>query len=329
MNPQVSVIIPTYNRARYLPAAVDSVLRQTFSDFEVIVVDDGSTDDTGTVMQRYAGDPRVRYFRKGNGGCASARNFGLGHVRGEFIEHLDSDDILVETDLELKVKALLSLPEDVAGVFSDCFRSVREGKVEAKTFYQNFGFLESLSLFIDEQKGDLYTLNRRFYERHLTECLISPNILIRKQVYDLIGTYDETMSAGQDWVWFTRLTRTFRVAYLDLPLMYYRFWIPGNASDSIRLAGNALKMYEKFLREELSPTLRAQILRAIGKARFNRGYLLYKRGSRWKACLDAMAAVRRGSNLGESAGLVLLCLVPEWLARRLKKINPYRGRPVG
>lgn len=90
--PSVSVIIPTYNRSKLLKEAIESVLQQNYTDFEVLVVDDGSTDDTHSVVKRFS-DPRLRYFYKDNGGQSSARNLGLVKAKGKYIAYLDEDDL--------------------------------------------------------------------------------------------------------------------------------------------------------------------------------------------------------------------------------------------
>jgi len=100
--PKVSVIIPTYNRSGLLREAIASVLKQSFEDLEVIIVDDGSTDDTRTVVESID-DCRVKYFYKSNGGAPSARNLGLRKSRGEFIAFLDHDDLWPENYLEVMV----------------------------------------------------------------------------------------------------------------------------------------------------------------------------------------------------------------------------------
>jgi glycosyltransferase involved in cell wall biosynthesis len=97
-NPFFSVIIPTYNRAEFIGKAIDSVLAQTFQDFEIIVVDDGSTDNTEEVVQRVKTD-RLRYFKKENGERAAARNFGANRATGKFVNFLDSDDLLYPNHL--------------------------------------------------------------------------------------------------------------------------------------------------------------------------------------------------------------------------------------
>ena len=108
--PVVSAIIPTYNFGRFLGEAIQSVLDQTFTDFELIVVDDGSTDDTREVVGSF-NDSRIRYIYQENRGLPAARNTGIKASRGEYIAFLDSDDIWLTQNLELKVKSLDSHPD--------------------------------------------------------------------------------------------------------------------------------------------------------------------------------------------------------------------------
>jgi hypothetical protein len=106
--PRISVILPTYNRAPYLPEAIESVLGQSWRDFELIVVDDGSTDETREVVRAYSG--KIRYLRRANGGPAAARNAGLRVARGELIAFLDSDDVFFPWRLGCHVKAFDEFP---------------------------------------------------------------------------------------------------------------------------------------------------------------------------------------------------------------------------
>ena len=109
-SPLISVIVPVYKVEKYLPACLDSLLAQTYRNFELIVVNDGSPDDCWQIMQRYAAqDARVRIFNKENGGVSSARNFGLDVARGEYIGFVDSDDFVLPQYLELAVRCLVQL----------------------------------------------------------------------------------------------------------------------------------------------------------------------------------------------------------------------------
>ena len=101
MNPKISVIVPVYNVEKYLRRCIDSILSQTFSDFELLLIDDGSKDKSGDICDEYvAKDVRIKVFHKANAGVSSARNLGLDKAKGEFIFFVDSDDFLDKTHLE-------------------------------------------------------------------------------------------------------------------------------------------------------------------------------------------------------------------------------------
>jgi glycosyltransferase involved in cell wall biosynthesis len=121
LNPRVSVVVPCYNYGRFVGDAVGSILAQSFRDFEVIVVDDGSTDDTPDVLRQIT-DQRVRVLRKPNEGCAAARNTGRALARGEFLAFLDADDLWRPTFLERQLEVLEAEPE-VDYCFADLVRS--------------------------------------------------------------------------------------------------------------------------------------------------------------------------------------------------------------
>ncbi|QIT56556.1 glycosyltransferase family 2 protein [Aquisalimonas sp. 2447] len=111
--PLISIVTPTFNRAGYLPVAIDSVLAQTFPNLEYLIVDDGSTDNTSDVVNSYD-DERIRYFRQENQGQSVARNVGIENSRGEFVCFLDSDDAWVPEKLQQQLEAFRAHPE--AGV---------------------------------------------------------------------------------------------------------------------------------------------------------------------------------------------------------------------
>ena len=118
MNPKVSVVIPTYNRAAKVPNAIESVLAQTVPDLEVIVVDDGSSDDTGKILGEVFGD-RIRYFAQANQGASAARNKGISETRGEWIAFLDSDDVWEKDKLEWQFEALEQFGPQCGGCYTD------------------------------------------------------------------------------------------------------------------------------------------------------------------------------------------------------------------
>ena len=113
--PQISVIIPTYNRADLLPLTIESVMAQTMPDWELIIVDDGSTDETATVLAPFLQDERIRYIRQENAGRSAARNHGARLARGDYFYFLDSDDELRLNSLTAHLAALINSAFSIGG----------------------------------------------------------------------------------------------------------------------------------------------------------------------------------------------------------------------
>ena len=175
MSPRVSVLIPCYNAAQYLEAALNSVLAQTYTDYEIIVVDDGSTDDTAQVAARY---PQVRYIRQEHRGVSAARNTALAQAQGRLIAYLDADDLWLPDKLEKQVNYLNSHP--------DC--------QVVYTQVQNFF------------DGDPDTMSQR--QRQLLNANTDQNVAsacIRRELYDVHGMYREDLSYGEDTHWVLRV----------------------------------------------------------------------------------------------------------------------------
>ena len=129
--PEVSVIVPTYNRADILPRAIESVLDQTFSDFELLIIDDGSSDNTTEVVRSY-NDSRIKYIRhETNRGQNEARNTGVKNSNGRYISYLDSDDIFLSTYLEEVVEVLQNTNDDIGGVFT-AREVIKDGTIEKR-----------------------------------------------------------------------------------------------------------------------------------------------------------------------------------------------------
>ena len=175
MGPLISVIVVTYNRAHYIRDALDSIKRQTFKDYEIIVVDDGSTDNTKEVLAIYGGN---RYIYQEHSGISKARNTAVRAAKGKWIATLDSDDLWKEEKLQKQVDYLLAHP--------DC-RIVY-------TAYRNFTDIPENKL--DERQKELLQTVGKW-------CL--PSALIDIKLFDEIGLYDETLTWGEDTDWMFRL----------------------------------------------------------------------------------------------------------------------------
>ncbi|HOW42775.1 MAG TPA: glycosyltransferase [Candidatus Omnitrophota bacterium] len=209
-SPLVSVIIPTYNRAMFIVEAVKSVLNQTFKDYELIIVDDGSKDKTKEILEPYKA--QIRYVYQNNKGHASARNTGIRMAVGKYIAFNDSDDILLPNTLEILVDFMQRV-NDVGLTFVDM--EVFEGdKIVNPSFLSNKTHLRRIPFLPYPNKARL--LNQNSFNEQIKEYFIpSPGTMIRKEVFEQVGLFDESLfnQADRD-MWF-RISRNYKIAYIN------------------------------------------------------------------------------------------------------------------
>ena len=231
MGQLVSVIIPCYNQGKYLAEALDSVLNQTYYNWECLIIDDGSFDDTAEIAKFYvAKDARFHYFLKDNGGVSSTRNFGLEKAKGEFIQFLDCDDVLDRKKLELSLSQL-ELHKNVKIVISN-FRMFTDNInvssppfcVINETFFNVEGFLFqwNVSFSLQMQCGFFYT-----------------------ELFKNIR-FPENLSAQEDWVvWVSLFKSGYHAVFIDEPLAYYRI-NPNSRMSTLGIDDNKLKVLDSF-----------------------------------------------------------------------------------
>jgi hypothetical protein len=210
----VSVVIPTYNRAHTVLDAVGSVLTQRFRDLELIVVDDGSTDDTAHRLAA-VGDPRLQVIMGRHAGVSAARNLGVAKASGDLVAFLDSDDLWHPDKLACEVAFLTHHPE-VDAVFTD---------LEKRHGDQVFpSFMRETAVFSRRLENAGYPDGLVLAPREIRLCLlqevpIKPSALtLRRAAFDAVGGFDETWSSSEDWEFLLRLAREHRFGYLDRPL---------------------------------------------------------------------------------------------------------------
>lgn len=246
----VSVIIPTFNRAYCLPQAIDSVLRQSYQNFEIIIADDGSTDDTESMIrQRYASDPRVRYFRQVNRGVSAARNFGIAQATGAYVALLDSDDIWKPWKLELQLVALCHFPR--AGmIWTDMEAINAQDQIVAprylrimysawKWFKPNELFSESLPLTALPATLPVEFKDEKLYIGDISSPMIMGNmvhtstVLIKRERLKQVDGFNESLLySGEDYDFHLRTCRAGPVAFADLPSIQYRVGMPDQLTRS-------------------------------------------------------------------------------------------------
>lgn len=195
-----SIIIPTYNRAHIISKTIDSVLSQSYSDYEVILVDDGSTDNTNEVIERFK-DPRIKYFKKENGERGAARNYGLERATGEYVNFFDSDDIMYSFHLE---KAI------------ECIQKVNYSEVICFPY----DYLNESGEVTDSKKGFNGKLNSSVFQRNFVHL---NGAFIKKSAIDanLKFIEDRNFKVMEDWYFFIRLAFKYNLIGFPYPTSGY------------------------------------------------------------------------------------------------------------
>lgn len=200
---KVSVVMPTYNRAHLIGAAIQSALDQTFQDFELIVVDDGSTDATEAVVKGLD-DPRIRYLYQENRGIGGARNNGIRQAEGQYIAFLDSDDVWLPEFLALGVEVLEANP-GVGLVYA-----------KAQAIDDNGNLMAQIRGALQKYQDD--TLKSVLYGDFI--CIIA--CLVRRRCFDRVGLFDESLKAREDWDMWARMAKYYRFTHIDKVLAHFR-----------------------------------------------------------------------------------------------------------
>jgi glycosyltransferase involved in cell wall biosynthesis len=198
--PLVSVIIPTYNRGWVIKEAIDSVLDQDFSDYELIVVDDGSNDNTREILEAYG--KAITVLQQSNRGVSAARNRGIAEAAGRLIAFLDSDDLWLPRKLTAQVKFFEENADAVINQTQEIW--IRNGlRVNPKKRHHKFSGM--------------------IFERSLALCLVSPSaVMIKKSLFDAVGVFDEQLPACEDYDLWLRVSCRYPVHLMDTPLIIKR-----------------------------------------------------------------------------------------------------------
>ena len=234
-----SIVIPLYNKPNAIVATLQSVLAQTYQNFEIVVVDDGSTDDSARIVEEFireamesnrqspmANRPSIRLVRKPNGGVSSARNRGIEEAKYDYIALLDGDDLWDEHYLEEQVKLICDFPE--AKMWGINFAEMSEGKL-----------IRTLPTGLPEgYRG--YVENYFQIPGRLSDLYCSSSVVIKKEVFDKVGYFDERIKYAEDCDMWFRIIATYPVAFYDRYMVFYLY-------DAENRALNRHRMFKYYL----------------------------------------------------------------------------------
>jgi glycosyltransferase involved in cell wall biosynthesis len=306
MIPAVSVVVATYNYGRFLAEALDSALGQTFRDLEVIVVDDGSIDDTAEVVKPYLRDQRVRYERVDHVGQPAAKNIGIRSARACLIAFLDADDLWLPAKLEKQVALLETNP--------------------------TLGVIYSRRLLIDDQGRALEYEQPVLHRGRVLDAMFRTNFvcfssaLVHRRIFKHIGLFDESLKLAIDYDLWLRVAAWYGFDYVDEPQVKYR---TGHASLSQRTEERLMAVYDIMRRfqdrEEGKRCLSPSVVRDAQAETCYHIALATRRRSRLAALPWYLRCLRLAPRYGLAwQGLASLPL-PE-VARRLARVA--LGRPA-
>ena len=303
--PRVSVIIPYYNGATLLPRAVNSVLEQTFTDFELLIVDDCSNDDTPEVASSFLFDPRVRCFRHDeNLGPSAARNTGIRNARGEFIAFLDSDDWW---DLDKLSPQVQTLQDDRYAVCAA--RAYRVG-------------VDGLQEMPGKPSLDRETL----YKNMLFGNVIPGNtsvMMVRRDCFSVVGLFNEGLQSTEDYDLWLRLAAYYQFVFMmeTRPLVYFDKSRPVSWTSNLRALSQGIEAYiEKRERDILEPF--RYLLPSVRRSNYLFLALRFLatddlKGARRYAWMAVTASTKADRQLRRSLVIVFLSFVPLSVQRRI------------
>lgn len=223
--PLISVIIPVYNAERTIQETVKSVLKQSFSDFELIAINDGSTDSTLDILSQIT-DQRIKVYSYPNAGPNHSRNRGLSHASGKYVSFIDADDLWTADKLEAQLRAIEQNPEAaVAYSWTNCID-------ESGNFLRRGGYFS--------WSGDVYA---RLLLNDFIESGSNP--LILKQAITEVGNFDESMPAAQDWDMWLRLAERYHFVVVPSIQILYRVASNSWSSNVLRMEAASLRVIER------------------------------------------------------------------------------------
>jgi glycosyltransferase involved in cell wall biosynthesis len=254
-NPIISIIIPTYNRCNLLPRAINSVLNQSFKNFELIIVDDGSTDETKKIIEKYLKkNSRIKYiYQKNSGSPAQPRNTGIKIAKGNYIAFLDHDDEWFNDKLEKQIKMYIKNNKDNKIGLVGC------GAISINT--------KSKEKKIIKFPPSLKIKSAKALKKIIPYSCSS--IMIKKSIFQEIGLFDEKMRVSDDYDMYIRISRKYRFIFIQEPLFNYYIHENNLSKSNSLINENMIKDVQKIIKKHKKifskyPNIYSKILKKIG-----------------------------------------------------------------
>jgi glycosyltransferase involved in cell wall biosynthesis len=301
--PRVSVIIPTYNSGAMVRDAIQSVLAQTYSDFEIVVVDDGSTDNTESVVRQFS--RRARYFKQENQGVSTARNVGIRKSVGEYLAFLDSDDLWSPEKLAEQVP-LLDCDPELGLVYSDWALASDQGIIQTS-------YLRDLPCRSGYVFDDLIQ----------SGFILTSGVVVRRACLEAAGDFDKSLAIAQDYDLWLRISYRWKVALVNKPLLIKRSCDGSLSSDLTKTAMERIALYKKVLRDIPGMTERSRKLvrRQLAVNYWDVGYAYFDRLLLREARKNFMSSVTYDWKTGKALAYLAASYLPSSFVRAVRSVK--------
>lgn len=304
--PTISVLIPLYNKEKYIKRAIDSVLPQTFDDFEVIVINDGSTDNGLSIVEQY-NDPRIKLINQENAGVSAARNRGIKEARAELIAFLDADDQWLPQFLETVIRLRDRYPE--AAAFATAYQVDKGG-----------GLMRNRKIRGYRKNQWEGIIPNHFKTR--TTLICSSAVAVKKEVFEKTGTFRRGAKKAEDLDLWLRIATYFAIAYSNKPQAIWHCGLPNSAClVELPEINSPLERSLSFIEKdaEVSTETKRQVRLYVSRHRLKDMKEFYLNG-RYHIARDLIIAHRKKYGIGPGWLLCLLMLCsPLWVCRLVHK----------
>ena len=236
--PKVSVVLPAYNGEKFIGKAVESALSQTYNDFELIVVNDGSKDGTAQVLSGFGA--KIKVISQANSGIAKARNVGIEASRGQYIAFLDQDDFWLPEKLE-KQMVLFEKDKEVGMTYTDTY-VITDDNAKIRSFKLQ-----------KPHRGMVIE------ELFMNNFISTSSVIVKKECFEKAGLFDDSLSPVLDYDRWLNIAVSYKVDYIDIPLVMFRDHISTFRKNEIFTLGKAIATLEKFINSN------AEVRDALGK----------------------------------------------------------------
>jgi glycosyltransferase involved in cell wall biosynthesis len=251
-NPKVSIVMTVYNGEKYIAEAIESVKNQTFSDYELLIIDDGSTDGTAAAVSTFLSDKRIKYFYQTNKGVSAARNKGIAESHGNYIAFIDHDDVFLPEKI-MKTVRFLEANDTYGMVYTDMF-----------VVNENGGFISN---WLDKKR---FYGEGGIYLNLLNECFILPTaVLIRMAILRETGLFSEDIKSGEDIDLWLRIARRSKIGLIHEPLVKWRQHENNMSKKSKSNIPNYIKVFESQLLLNLNKNEQRAVFKELSQLYFD------------------------------------------------------------